>query len=105
MLMGPHSPLGQQSFMAIAEDQADYAMWWIRRIRNGVVRTAAPTEAATKEYNELMKAALPQTIWASGCSSWYLGKDGLPELFPWAPETHSELLRRPELADFDVRTA
>jgi hypothetical protein len=91
--------------MAIAEDQADYAMWWIRRIRNGVVRTAAPTEAATKEYNELMKAALPQTIWASGCSSWYLGKDGLPELFPWAPETHSELLRRPELADFDVRTA
>lgn len=105
MLMGPHSPLGQQSFMAIAEDQADYAMWWIRRIRNGVVRTAAPTEAATKEYNELMKAALPQTIWASGCSSWYLGKDGLPELFPWAPKTHSELLRRPELADFDVRTA
>jgi hypothetical protein len=105
MLMGPHSPIGQQSFMAIAEDQADYAMWWIRRIRNGVVRTAAPTEAATKEYNELIKAALPQTIWASGCSSWYLGKDGLPEVFPWAPETHSELLRRPELADFDVRTA
>jgi hypothetical protein len=52
-----------------------------------------------------MKAAMPQTIWVTGCSSWYLGKDGLPELFPWTPETHSRLLRQPELADFDVRTA
>ena len=57
---------------------------------------AAPTEAATKEYNESMKAAMPQTIWVTGCSSWYLGKDGLPELFPWTPETHRELLRQPE---------
>jgi hypothetical protein len=30
-------------------------------------------------------------------------KDGLPELFPWIPERHTELLRHPELADFDVR--
>ena len=38
-------------------------------------------------------------------STWYRGKDGLPELFPWIPERHRELLRRPEVADFDVRTA
>jgi cation diffusion facilitator CzcD-associated flavoprotein CzcO len=105
MLMGPHSPIGNQSLVPIAEDQADYAMWWIEQLRDGRVRAAAPTEAATKEYNESMKAAMPQTIWVTGCSSWYLGKDGLPELFPWTPETHRELLRRPELADFDVRTA
>ena len=37
-----------------------------------------------------------------GCSSWYLGKDGLPELFPWAPMRYTELLRRPEAADFEV---
>jgi cation diffusion facilitator CzcD-associated flavoprotein CzcO len=105
MLMGPHSPIGNQSLIPIAEDQANYAMWWINQLRDGRVRTAAPTEAATKEYNESMKAAMPQTIWVTGCSSWYLGKDGLPELFPWTPDTHHELLRQPELADFDVRTA
>ena len=105
MLMGPHSPIGNQSLIPIAEDQADYAMWWIEQLRDGRVRAAAPTEAATQEYNESMKAAMPQTIWVTGCSSWYLGNDGLPELFPWTPETHRELLRRPELADFDVRTA
>jgi cation diffusion facilitator CzcD-associated flavoprotein CzcO len=105
MLMGPHSPIGNQSLVPVAEDQADYAMWWIKQLRDGAVRTAAPTEAATKEYNDGMKAAMPQTIWVTGCSSWYLGKDGLPELFPWTPETHHELLRQPVLADFDVRTA
>jgi cation diffusion facilitator CzcD-associated flavoprotein CzcO len=104
MLMGPHSPIGNQSLVPIAEDQADYAMWWIHQLRDGVVHAAAPTQAATKEYNESMKAAMPQTIWVTGCSSWYLGKDGLPELFPWTPETHRQLLRQPVLADFDVRT-
>jgi cation diffusion facilitator CzcD-associated flavoprotein CzcO len=105
MLMGPHSPIGNQSLVPIAEDQANYAMWWINQIREGRAAAAAPTEVATKDYNESMKAAMPQTIWLSGCSSWYLGKDGLPELFPWTPERHHELLRQPELADFDVRTA
>lgn len=105
MMTGPHSPVGNKSLVPVAEDQANYVMWWINELRAGRVLAAAPTEAATKQYNEDMKAAMPQTIWVSGCNSWYLGKDGLPELFPWTPETHTELLRHPEVADFDVRTA
>lgn len=105
MLMGPHSPFGNQSLVMIAENQADYAMWWINKIRDGDVVAAAPTAAATNAYNDSMKAAMPQTIWVSGCKSWYLGKDGLPELFPWRPERHRELLRDPDPTDFDIRTA
>ncbi|WP_255063889.1 flavin-containing monooxygenase [Mycolicibacterium arenosum] len=105
MLMGPHSPVGNQSLVPIAEDQADYALWWIRRIAEGEVVEAEPTETATKSYNEDMKAAMPQTIWVSGCSSWYLGKDGLPELFPWVPERHAELLATPDPRDFEVRAS
>ena len=105
MMMGPHSPIGNQSLVSIAEDQANYAMWWIDQIRDGRVIAAAPTQTATKDYNEEMKAAMPQTVWVTGCKSWYLGKDGLPELFPWTPERHHELLATPEPADFDVRTA
>jgi cation diffusion facilitator CzcD-associated flavoprotein CzcO len=47
MLMGPHSPIGNQSLVIIAEHQADYAMWWINQIRDGRVTAAAPTEVAT----------------------------------------------------------
>lgn len=74
-------------------------------IRDGRVKAVAPTETATKLYNEQIKAALPHTTWASGCNSWYLGKDGLPEVFPWVPERHSELLRSPVVTDFDVQPA
>lgn len=102
MLMGPHSPIGNNSLVPVAEAQAAYALWWIQEIRAGRVATVAPTRVATDEYNQSMKAAMPSTIWVSGCSSWYLGKDGLPELFPWLPERHSELLRHPEPADFDI---
>lgn len=104
MMMGPHSPIGNQSLVPIAEDQADYALWWIKQIRDGRVAAAAPTIEATRQYNASMKAAIPQTVWVTGCSSWYLGKGGLPELFPWIPERHRELLRKPELGDFEVRT-
>jgi cation diffusion facilitator CzcD-associated flavoprotein CzcO len=104
MMTGPHSPIGNQSLVKVAEDQADYAMWWINQLRDGRMIAAAPTEAATKVYNETMKAAMPQTVWVTGCNSWYLGKDGLPELFPWPPVRHRELLATPELRDFDVRT-
>jgi hypothetical protein len=97
MLMGPHSPIGNQSLVSIAEDQADYAMWWINRIRDGEVIAAAPSATATTDYNEEMKPAMPQTVWVTGCKSWYLGKDGLPELFPWTPDRHHELLATPEV--------
>ncbi|RAV07565.1 NAD(P)/FAD-dependent oxidoreductase [Mycolicibacterium sp. GF69] len=105
MLIGPHSPIGNQSLVIIAETQADYVLAWLDHIREGRVATAEPTDVATKEYNEDMKAAMPQTVWVTGCNSWYLGKDGLPELFPWRPSRHRELLARPDVADFDVRPA
>ena len=89
--------------MWVAEDQADYAMWWIEQIRAGRIANAAPTETATKHYSEDIKAAIPQTIWASGCNSWYIGKDGLPEVFPWHPGRHRELLRGPVVTDYEVR--
>jgi len=102
MLMGPHSPIANQSLVPVAEDQADYALWWIEQMRHGRVGSFAPTEAATKLYNESIESALPQTIWSSGCNSWYLGKNGLPEVFPWNPLRHRELLRSPVVADFEV---
>jgi hypothetical protein len=55
MFMGPHSPIGQQWLVIIAENQADYAMWWINQICEGRIASAAPTDVATKDYNEKMK--------------------------------------------------
>jgi hypothetical protein len=48
---------------------------------------------------------MPRTVWATGCRSWYLGQDGVPELWPWRPSDHRALLREPEYDHFELRTA
>jgi cation diffusion facilitator CzcD-associated flavoprotein CzcO len=102
MLIGPHSPFGNQSLFTISETQADFAMQCIELWREGRVAAMAPNQEATDRYNEEMRAAMPNTIWTSGCDSWYIGKDGLPHAWPWTPERHREMLAAPQLEEWDV---
>ncbi len=102
LFMGPNSPVGNYSLTAIAETQATYALDWIRRWQRREFETAMPTAAATDEFYVGVHQAMPDTVWATGCSSWYLGADGQPELFPWAPEHHRELLGSIRDEDFSI---
>jgi cation diffusion facilitator CzcD-associated flavoprotein CzcO len=103
MLVGPYSPVGSQSVITISETQADYVVRWLEKFAAGEVDTMAPTQEATDAFNEDVRRAMPGTIWATGCTSWYLNSEGLPELWPWAPERHREMLAEPELAHFETR--
>lgn len=103
MLMGPHSPIGNHSLIAIAETQADYVLRWITELRAGRLTRTAPTPAATEEFNAALRAALPDTVWATGCASWYLDADGRPELWPWSPARHRAMLREPVQSHFRSR--
>lgn len=101
-IMGPHSPIGNFSLIAVAESQAEYILGWIQALRAGAAAAVAPTEAATDAFNAELRAALPRTVWASGCTSWYLGPDGLPELWPWSPDRHRRMLTQRHDEDFEV---
>jgi hypothetical protein len=103
MLLGPHSPIGNYSLTATAETQADYIVNWIQRWRRRAFDTVAPTQAATDRFNAEMQAAMPDTVWATGCTSWYIGQDGHPELWPWNPGRLRATLGQPELDDHDLR--
>ena len=105
MLIGPHSPFGNQSLFTISETQQDFAMGMIERWRRGEADAVAPTREATDRFNEQVRAALPQTVWTTGCKSWYIGKDGLPHAWPWSPQYHREILAKPEWSDWEVTRA
>lgn len=101
MLMGPHSPLGNYALTAIAETQAGHISRWIKAWSDGDFDTVEPTEEATERFNAGMRTAMPGTVWATGCDSWYLGKDGLPELWPWTPGQHRAMLEKsPSFGDY-----
>ncbi len=99
-LMGPHSPVGNYSLTEIADTQAKYIAAWIGRWRERRFAAAEPRAEATDRFNAELRAALPGTVWATGCDSWYLGRDGLPELWPWVPQRHRQMLAEPREEDF-----
>lgn len=106
LLMGPHSPLGNYSLIAVAETQADHILGWINRWREGQFNSVEPKQAATEEFYAEMREAMPGTVWTTGCTSWYLGADGLPELWPWTPARYrSRLGGSPALDDYDFTSA
>jgi cation diffusion facilitator CzcD-associated flavoprotein CzcO len=106
MLMGPHSPVGNYSLIAVAETQADYILGWIDRWRSGRFESVAPTQGATDKLYGEMRDAMPGTVWTTGCTSWYLGTDGLPELWPWTPAHYRAKLGEPPVfADYDFGCA
>ncbi|EHN10915.1 Cyclohexanone monooxygenase [Patulibacter medicamentivorans] len=102
MLMGPHSPVGNYSLTEIAETQAGYVVQWIELWRDGRYGAAEPRQDATDRFNARLREAIPGTVWASGCNSWYLDEDGIPELWAWAPKRHRQELSAPRLHDFEL---
>ena len=101
MLIGPHSPFGNQSLFTISENQQDFALGVIDEWRRGEIEAVAPTMEATERYNAEVRAAMPSTVWATGCQSWYLGKDGLPHAWPWRASRHAEILQGREPGDWE----
>jgi cation diffusion facilitator CzcD-associated flavoprotein CzcO len=96
MLLGPHSPIGNFSLVQVAEAQAAYVLKWITRWAAGEYDTVRPTAVAIDTYLEHIRRGLPGTVWTTGCSSWYLGDDGLPELWPYLPHDYLRLLNEPD---------
>ena len=60
---------------------------------------------AAKAWLEQVRAGLKDTIWASGCSSWYLAEDGTPVNWPYSRKRWCENLREPLVADYELRAA
>lgn len=100
LFMGPNSPVGNYSLTAIAETQGGYVMDWIGRWQRGEVDSMMPTTSSTDAFYRDVREAMPNTVWTTGCQSWYLGENGEPELFPWAPERHRTMLAEIEANDF-----
>ena len=103
LLMGPNSPIGNSSLVPIAEAQADYTMHWLHRMRARGIVEVEPTQNATDRFYESIAAAMPPTIWVSGCDSWYIGPDGVPMLWPWTLQEFKAMLAHPDHREFIER--
>jgi cation diffusion facilitator CzcD-associated flavoprotein CzcO len=76
LVVGPNTGLGHNSLVFMIEAQVNYIVAALRRLRKSGKRTLeVRAEVQARSYAEVQQR-LKNTVWASGCRSWYLTADG-----------------------------
>jgi cation diffusion facilitator CzcD-associated flavoprotein CzcO len=103
MLQGPNGPVGNFSLIEVGELQVGYVMQLVEMIRSGACDEVSPSREAMARFDADRRVAARNTIWNSGCKSWYLDASGLPTAWPWTFDRFRDEMSRPRIDDFDVR--
>ena len=102
MLNGPNGPVGNFSLIEVAEMQFAYIMQLIdRAIEQGAAQVSATHPAADRFEADRVEAA-QNTVWVTGCRSWYLDDRGIPAAWPWSFDRFRDEMARPRLEDFEL---
>ncbi|MEH6581242.1 MAG: NAD(P)/FAD-dependent oxidoreductase [Halioglobus sp.] len=100
LMLGPNTPIGNYSVIAMSEVQSQYVLKLIDQWRVGNLATVEATEEAKVRFNAHIKAGMGKTVWVGGCQSWYLDADGDPAMWPYSWEQWVKTLEQPVLGDF-----
>ena len=76
ILMGPNTGPGHTSVLVYTEAQIRCAVQAILKLRNEGLKYVTVKQSVQDDYNRSIQARMKHTVWASGCSSWYLNPDG-----------------------------
>jgi cation diffusion facilitator CzcD-associated flavoprotein CzcO len=103
MLNGPNGPVGNFSLIEVAEIQFRYVMQLVERIRNGECREICATGPALAAFEQARVQAAQNTVWVTGCRSWYLDDRGIPAVWPWPFPRFRTEMRTPDPDAFETR--
>jgi cation diffusion facilitator CzcD-associated flavoprotein CzcO len=101
MLNGPNGPVGNFSLIEVAERQIAYILQLVELLRAGRCREISPSEAATTAFEAARVDAAKNTVWVTGCRSWYLDDRGIPAVWPWTFERFREAMTAPQLEAYE----
>lgn len=102
MLNGPNGPVGNFSLIEIAEHQWHYIEQLIELIEGGECSHINTSQKAQDTFETARVAAAKQTIFGSGCQSWYLDDKGIPATWPWDRARFFEEMEEPDLQAYDM---
>ena len=102
LTFGPNLYTFSSSFVMI-EAQLKLILSAITTARQKRLATIAVDPAVFQRYNTQTQAALQRTVWNSGCSSYFLDKNGRNSTnWPWTTWTMTYRLKRFKLGDYLV---
>jgi len=99
---GPNTGVGTTSVVFMIEAQLNLILEAIARA--GTSRLIEVTGEAHRRYNEEIRAALQQTVWAGACQSWYKRPDGeIASLYPYNARSYLKDHQQLVMSDFTLR--
>jgi cation diffusion facilitator CzcD-associated flavoprotein CzcO len=75
-LIGPNTGLGHNSMVIMMEAQYSYVLDALKHMRRRGLRALDVKDAVQRSFNERLQARMRRTVWASGCTSWYIDERG-----------------------------
>lgn len=100
LMLGPNSPIGNQSVIEISEHQTAYVLQLIRQWQDGRLPTIQVKPEAVEQWRAMIKEKMGHTVWVSGCQSWYLDADGDALSWPDSWTNWLKTMETPALKDF-----
>ncbi|KAK4184195.1 hypothetical protein QBC35DRAFT_506414 [Podospora australis] len=79
LLLGPNTATGHTSTVMVIENAVNYALRVIRPILEGKAEAGSAVDVkpeAEKAYFHRIQTALQNTVWTTGCNSWYVRGEG-----------------------------
>ena len=102
MLSGPNTGVGTTSVIFMLEQITAYVLKLIRSTQDGEL--VGVRQTVQDRYNDRLQRELKDTVWASGCDSWYLtDSDRITTLYPGSARRFRRQLHEPVLAEFERR--
>jgi cation diffusion facilitator CzcD-associated flavoprotein CzcO len=103
MTTGPNSPIGNYSLITINELQLDYVLQLVDQWMAGRADEIEPKMDVTLRYNEELQRSMNNTVWVTGCKSWYFNDFGKLAMWPWSFERFRQVVSAPRLEEYELR--
>ncbi|KAL2859556.1 hypothetical protein BJX68DRAFT_116847 [Aspergillus pseudodeflectus] len=104
MLLGPNTVTGHTSAIMASENSVNYALRVLKPVLDGSASSVEVKLEAEDTYIQNVQSALKDTVWHSGCNSWYVnGKEWNAMAYPWAQSHFWYRSLFPVWKDWDIK--
>ena len=101
IVTGPNTGVATTSVVFMIEQQIHFIMQLIKRA--GQEKLISVKQEAQDRYNDVIHSALNDTVWSSGCKSWYIREDGrITTLYPYNGRAFRKQSKKVNFNDFTV---
>lgn len=102
MLYGPNTNLGSNSIIFMVEQQVNFIVKCIRKVRSKNFKSIEIKESIFDEYNHKIQKDMLKTVWLASCDSWYKNKHGkVVNNWPNSPTSYYFHMKFPNFSHFN----